>query len=258
MRVVSLLRYATSPHAPQSILLSTSRGHHVSEATGRSSLARSAAKPLHAMGSIEELIGTAGLVGVALILFFESGFPFAFWLPGDSLLLSMGLFAARGRFDLVELIFTLFAASVAGVAAGFWTGRVVGTRWLDPERSVMLRREHIDRARSFYAKHGGKAIVLGRFIPAVRSFIPFFAGIAEMPVRQLMLYNFVGGALWAIGLPVLGYYGATVLAEHGIDIDRFVLPVVGGIVTLFVVVPLARALRDPETRARLSRRLGRR
>jgi membrane-associated protein len=206
------------------------------------------------MGSMEELIGTAGLIGVALIIFFESGFPFAFWLPGDSLLLTMGLFAARGRFDLWELIFTLFVSSVAGVAAGFWAGRAVGTRWLDPEKSVLIRREHIERARVFYARHGGKALVLGRFIPAVRSFIPFFAGIAEMPVRQLMVYNFLGGALWAIGLPVVGYYGATVLAEHGIDIDRFVLPVVGGIVTLFVVVPLVRALRDPETRARIFRR----
>ena len=71
------------------------------------------------MGSMEELIGTAGLVGVALIIFFESGFPFAFWLPGDSLLLTMGLFAARGRFDLWELIFTLFVSSVTGVVAGF-------------------------------------------------------------------------------------------------------------------------------------------
>jgi membrane-associated protein len=165
----------------------------------------------------------------------------------------MGLFSARGRFDLVELIFVLFIAAVAGVAAGYWTGRVVGARWLDPEKSVLVRPQHIERAKSFYAKHGGKAVVLGRFIPAVRSFIPFFAGIAEMPARQLMAYNFVGGALWAIGLPTLGYYGATYLADHGIDIDRFVLPVVGGIVTLFVIVPLVQALRDPETRARLFR-----
>lgn len=223
--------------------------------TPRTSRERASLLTHPSMGSIEELIGTAGLVGVALILFFESGFPFAFWLPGDSLLLTMGLFAARGRFDLVELIFTLFVASVAGVAAGFWTGRAVGTRWLDPERSVLVRKEHIERARAFYAKHGGKAIVLGRFIPAVRSFIPFFAGIAQMPTGRLMAFNFLGGALWAVGLPVLGYYGATVLADHGIDIDRFVLPVVGGIVTFFVVVPLVQALRDPETRSRLKARL---
>ncbi|MCA9616077.1 MAG: hypothetical protein KC586_25150, partial [Myxococcales bacterium] len=89
----------------------------------------------------------------------------------------------------------------------------------------------------------------------VRSFIPFFAGIAQMPTGRLMAFNFLGGALWAVGLPVLGYYGATVLADHGIDIDRFVLPVVGGIVTFFVVVPLVQALRDPETRSRLKARL---
>ena len=203
---------------------------------------------------VEELIGTAGLVGVAAILFFESGFPFAFWLPGDSLLLTLGLFASRGRFDLPELILVLFGSSVAGVGAGYWTGRVVGARWLDPDKSVLVRKSHIDRAKAFYVKHGGKAVVLGRFIPAVRSFIPFFAGLADMKPARLMAYNVLGGALWAMGLPCLGYFGGTYLHEQGIDIDRFLMPAVGVIVALFIVVPLAQALRDPETRARLFKR----
>jgi len=193
---------------------------------------------------MEELIGTAGLVGVALIVFFESGFPFAFWLPGDSLLLSVGLFAASGRFDLVVLLIVLFSSSVAGVAAGYATGRLVGARWLDPDHGGETRRKRLLQAQSFYVKHGGKALVLGRFVPAVRSFIPFFAGIARMPARRLMFYNVVGGALWSMGLPLVGYYGGAWLHRKGIDIDHLILPVVGSIVAVFVIVPLVQAVRE--------------
>ena len=203
---------------------------------------------------MEELIGTAGLLGIALILFFESGFPFAFWLPGDSLLLSVGLFAASGRFEIVSLLVTLFCASVAGVAAGYWTGRLVGARWLDPDQGSVVRRKRLMAAQSFYIKHGGKALVLGRFVPAVRSFIPFFAGIARMPQRRLMFYNVLGGAMWATGLPLVGYYGGAALHRRGIDIDAYVLPVVGSIVAIFIIVPVVQGLRAPETRARLLRR----
>jgi membrane-associated protein len=140
-----------------------------------------------------------------VVIFMETGFVVTPFLPGDSLLFAAGTFAALGSLDIVLLFLLLFAAAVAGDTVNYWIGRRVGPRVFD--RNVRwLKREYLERTHRFYERHGGKTIFIARFVPIVRTFAPFVAGVGEMSYGRFLAYNVVGGLVWTGGFTFLGYF----------------------------------------------------
>jgi membrane-associated protein len=153
-----------------------------------------------------ELIRTIGYVGILAIIFAESGLFFGFFLPGDSLLLTAGLLAARGELNLWILLLTLGPAAVLGDNVGYWFGKKAGPPIFSRENSLFFRRKNLLAAKAFYDKHGGKTITIARFMPFIRTFAPIVAGAVEMGYRRFMVFNLVGGLLWAVGVTLAGYF----------------------------------------------------
>lgn len=209
------------------------------------------------MTALNDLIINLGLIGIIIVVFIESGFPFGFFLPGDSLLFTAGLLAAKGHFSISLAILGIFAANFAGVTIGYWTGKSLGKRWLKKEDGLIFRHEYVERATKFYEKHGGKAIILGRFIPAVRSFVPMVAGVANMDYKRLMIFNGIGALLWATSVTLIGYFAGSWLEAHGVNIELLVVPVILIIIVVSFAAPIVHALRDPKTRARFAKKLKR-
>lgn len=156
--------------------------------------------------NVPELIRIGGLIGLIAIVFAETGLLVGFFLPGDSLLITAGLFAARGDFNIVTLNLTLIAAAIIGDATGYWIGKRTGQALYSRPDSFFFRRDHLRITHEFYEKHGGKTIVLARFMPIVRTFAPMVAGVADMGYRQFATYNVVGGILWVMSMTLGGYY----------------------------------------------------
>jgi membrane-associated protein len=156
--------------------------------------------------NVPELIRIGGLIGLILIVFAETGLLVGFFLPGDSLLITAGLFAARGDFNIATLNLTLAAAAIVGDATGYWLGKRTGEALYSRPDSFFFRRDHLRITHEFYEKHGGKTIVMARFMPIVRTFAPMVAGVAQMGYRQFATYNIVGGVLWVMSMTLGGYY----------------------------------------------------
>lgn len=144
--------------------------------------------------------------GLFLIIFAETGLAVGFFLPGDSLLVVAGLFAAAGKLNLAVLMGLLFAAAVIGDTVGYLTGRKMGRTLFTRPRSRFFNPKHIAKAHAFYEKHGGKTIVLARFVPILRTFAPIVAGAAEMTYRNFVFYNIFGGLLWIVSMLLTGYF----------------------------------------------------
>lgn len=181
---------------------------------------------------------TFGLAGITAAVFAESGLLIGFFLPGDSLLFTAGVLAAADVLPIVPLVLLCFLAAVGGDAVGYWFGARVGPSLFRRPDSRFFRREHLDRARGFYERHGGRTIVLARFIPIVRTFAPIVAGAAAMGYRRFAIFNIAGGFLWAVGITLAGYGLGNAIP----DIDRYLLPIIGGIV-LVSLIPVALAAR---------------
>lgn len=174
------------------------------------------------------LIETLGLVGVFSIVFAESGLFFGFFLPGDSLLFTAGLLASQGHFNVILLWLGCMAAAIIGDSVGYAFGKKVGTKLFYREDSFFFHKNHIDRTRAFYEKHGKKTIILARFVPIVRTFAPILAGIGQMDYRTFVSYNVIGGILWSTLLIFLGF----ILGSTVPSIDRYLLPIIIGIIAL--------------------------
>ena len=196
-------------------------------------------------------IESIGLVGVGAIIFFESGLPFGFFLPGDTLLFAAGLLAASGHFPIWLVIVVAFIAAISGVTLGYFSGKHLGARWLRKERRFLLKQDYVDKATQFYDRYGALAVILCRFVPAARSFVPFIAGIVKMPYTRLMLYNVIGGSIWAIGVPLFGYFAGNWLAARGINVENLILPIVGLIIVISLSAPIVHSLLNRETRTKL-------
>ncbi len=163
---------------------------------------------LHLDKHLSDVIQAYGIWTYALlffVIFLETGFVVTPFLPGDSLLFAAGTFAATGAFHLPSLILLLFAAAVLGDTANYWIGHQLGPR-VFRENYRLLNRKHLERTREFYERHGGKTIFLARFIPIIRTFAPFVAGIGAMSYARFLAYNFFGGLVWTTTLTLAGYF----------------------------------------------------
>ncbi len=164
---------------------------------------------LHIDTHLAEIIVNYGILtyGVLfLIIFAETGFVVTPFLPGDSLLFAAGALSAIGSMNVWLVIFILFLASVIGDAANYWIGYYFGQRMIENKKLKMIKKEHVDKAQTFYKKYGGKAIILSRFVPIVRTFAPFVAGVGKMRYRSFLAYNMVGGLVWIVLFIFLGYF----------------------------------------------------
>lgn len=209
--------------------------------------------------SLEELISAVGVLGVAGIVFAESGMLVGFFLPGDTLLFTAGLLAHQGLISLNVhvLILVLFLAAVSGDNVGYMLGRRVGRRIFRKPDSILFHQDNLQRAERFYEKYGPITVIIARFVPIVRTFAPIVAGVGRMQYRRFLAFDLVGGLLWAAGLTYIGYFGGAFLETRGINIDHLVLPVIGLVMSISLISPLYHILREPSGRKLLKERLSR-
>ena len=174
----------------------------------------------------KSLLTTLGTIGLIAIVFAESGLLFGFFLPGDSLLFTAGVFAARGDLNLAVILVGCFVAAVAGDQVGYVFGRRVGPALFRREDSRFFKQEYVEKAQAYFDKYGSKTIVLARFVPIVRTFAPIVAGVGRMEYRTFVTFNVLGGLLWAVGVTLLGYaLGEVEFVEENFEIA--ILAVVG-------------------------------
>jgi membrane-associated protein len=156
--------------------------------------------------NIPELIRIGGLYGMILVIFSETGLMVGFFLPGDSLLVTAGLFAARGDLNIVALVPSLIVAAICGNTTGYWIGNRAGKALYSRPNSLFFRREHLIRTHEFYERHGGKTIIFAQFMPIARTFAPVVAGAAEMSYWRFISFNVVGAVIWISSMTLTGYY----------------------------------------------------
>ena len=181
---------------------------------------------------------------LALIIFLETGAMIAF-LPGDSLLFVAGLYAAKGDLNIVFLNVLLSAMAIAGDATSYAIGARVGPRIFNRPRSRFLKPEHIAAAHTFYEKHGGKAIIIARFVPLVRTFVPVVAGVAGMSYRSFAVFNVIGGIGWVASMTLGGYFLGSIFPDLGRHIEKVIIVIVA-LSILPMVIEYVRAKRRPK------------
>lgn len=183
------------------------------------------------MPDLITIVQTAGLVGLTAIIFAESGLFFGFFFPGDSLLFTAGYLASQGFFNIYLLVPLMVVAAIAGDSVGYWTGNKVGPLLFTRQDSFLFSKKRVQEAKLFFERYGAMSIILARFIPAVRTFTPIIAGVAEMEYKKFLTYNVIGGFIWGAGFPIAGYFLGAVVP----DADRYVLPIVGLIIVVSFV-----------------------
>jgi len=198
--------------------------------------------------NIEELLQSlgvlSGLLVIGGIVFAESGLLIGFFLPGDTLLFTAGFFAAQGHLPLGWLILVIVTTAIVGDSVGYSIGSRTGHRIFRKKDGLLFRQEYVQLASSFYEKHGGKTIILARFVPIVRTFAPLVAGVGKMPYRRFLFYNVIGATIWGVGVTLLGYW----LGSKIPNIDTYLLPVVL-LAVLFTFSPmLFHIIKDPKLR----------
>lgn len=193
---------------------------------------------------LSSLIQTVGYFGVFAIVFLESGMMVGFFFPGDSLLFTAGFLASQNLLDIKILIIGCFIAAVAGDSIGYYIGKKFGRKLFSKDNSIWFHKDHLQRAQNFYDRHGGKTIILARFIPVVRAFAPVVAGVGLMKYKKFAAYNLIGGILWAIIIPLLGFYLGNAIP----DVDKYLLPIVGLIIVASVLPVIHHAIVDTEIR----------
>ena len=195
------------------------------------------------------LITFAGIPAVLAVIFAESGLLIGFFLPGDSLLFTSGFLVTQGIFkiDIHVFILLLWIAAVLGDSVGYAFGHKVGRKVFQRRNSKFFKMEYLEEAEKFYEKHGGKAIILARFVPIVRTFAPIVAGMSKMHYKKFLAYNIIGGLGWTAGFTYLGFFLGKKLTDMGLNIE-----IIAIIIVLLSVSPMIwHALSDKDKRNRL-------
>ena len=201
--------------------------------------------------NVDQLIQSGGILSIAAIVFAESGLLIGFFLPGDTLLFSAGFFASQGMFPLPLLLIAVIAAAIVGDNVGYSIGKRAGKRLFKKKDGILFKQEYIQRAEAFYEAHGGKTIIMARFVPIVRTFAPVVAGVGSMSRQKFMAYNIVGGTLWGAGVSLLGY----LLGNRIHNIDHYLLPIMGLVVVLSFGPALWHIFGNKETRQKIFAKL---
>lgn len=201
-----------------------------------------------------------GLIGLLFIVYAETGLLIGFFLPGDSLLFLAGVFAASGQEGLAlwMLLVGVPVAAFLGAQTGWWIGHKAGPRIFDRPDSKLFKTSNVERAQAYLDKFGeGKAIVLARFLPIVRTFLNPVAGVLNVPARKFAFYNAVGAVLWGAGVPLVGYGVGKAINDAGdVSIDKYILPLTVFIVLLSlipVVLEFRKARREGREQALITR-----
>jgi membrane-associated protein len=190
----------------------------------------------------ETIISAGGYLLVTVIIFAECGLLIGFFLPGDSLLFTAGLFASQNLFglDIWTLSILCGIAAVVGPLVGYWYGKALGPRLFNREDSLLFRKQHLVRAHEFYERHGGKALILARFIPIVRTFAPVVAGMAAMDYGRFVVYTLVGALLWAVGVTWAGYFLGRIFPDAG----KYLEYIIAVIILASIAPPIIHLLRE--------------
>lgn len=192
------------------------------------------------MFDVPKLIESGGLILIGLMIFAETGLLIGFLFPGDTLLFTAGLFAATGKLHLIPLLITLLVTAIAGYEVGYEIGHRGGKRLFSKKDSVIFKKAYIARAEKFYEKHGGKTIVLARFVPIVRTFAAVVAGMGDMDRKRFFAYNVGGAVPWTIGITMLGYW----LGQRVPNIQNYVEPIMILAIILTFGPPLYHYFKD--------------
>ncbi len=163
----------------------------------------------HQVYDVELLVRAGGLVLLTIIVFVETGLLIGFFLPGDSLLVTAGIFAAKGDLDLLTLNLALSAAAIVGDTVGYRIGYTTGPKIFTRENSLLFNRKHLISAKEFYDRYGGFTIAIARFIPIIRTFAPVVAGVGAMSYRRFLAFNVFGGIFWVMMTTLAGYFLGT-------------------------------------------------
>ena len=191
---------------------------------------------------IRAFVESIGYVGVYTVIFAESGLLVGFFLPGDSLIFTAGVLSSPliGLFNIWHMLIGAWIAAVVGDNVGYEFGKRVGRKLFNKEDSFFFHKDNLIRAQEFYEKHGGKAIVLARFMPVVRTFAPIVAGIGHMDHKKFTFFNFIGGTLWVWGLGLLGYF----LGVAFPDADKYLVPIILLIIFLSIAPPILHLYKE--------------
>ena len=200
---------------------------------------------------IDKMILGGGLIAIGATVFAESGLLIGFFLPGDTLLFGAGILASQSALPLGLLIFVVIIAAIVGDNVGYSIGRRTGKRLFHKKESILFKPDHLEKAEKFYELHGGKTIIIARFVPMVRTFAPMVAGISKMPRQRFMIFNVIGAIIWGGGVVLLGY----ALGSRMPWLEEYISLVLLGIIGLSIVVSIDHLFKDAENRRILSQRV---
>jgi membrane-associated protein len=203
---------------------------------------------LHSVYDVRGIVQWGGTSLVCIIVFVETGLFVGFFLPGDSLLVTAGIFAGAGHLPIVSLLLFVTVCAIAGDQLGYWIGRTAGQALYRREDSLFFRRSHLQRAHNFYEKYGGKTVILARFVPIVRTFCPPVAGAANMPYSRYLIYDIFGGFIWAGSMILGGYFLGRSVPNidkriHWVILIVIFLSLLPGIISVLRARRVASALR---------------
>jgi membrane-associated protein len=193
----------------------------------------------HQLTDVQTLVRVGGLTVITAIVFAETGLLVGFFLPGDSMLFTAGALAAQGHFSIVLLNTLLVVAAIVGDTVGYWFGRKMGPALFKRPKSLFFNPGHLRRAHDFYEKHGGKTIVLARFMPIIRTFAPVVAGMGKMDYGRFLSFNVFGGIGWVLSMTFAGYFLGQVAF-----VQRHFEAVILGIIFLSILPGLIAAARE--------------
>ncbi|HXE09912.1 MAG TPA: DedA family protein [Verrucomicrobiae bacterium] len=180
------------------------------------------------MPSVSDIIQSGGLLLIAAIIFAESGMFVGFFFPGDTLLLSAGVFAAQGKLSLPLVIIVVALAAIAGDNTGYHIGKRYGRRLFRKPDGLIFRQEYIQRAEAFYERFGSRTMLIAHFVPIVRTFVPPVAGVARMDYPKFALFDAIGDTAWAVSVTLIGYWFGTKIP----NIDHYILLAVAAVVII--------------------------
>jgi len=180
----------------------------------------------HYLTDVRGLVQAGGYLALAIIVFTETGLMVGFFLPGDSLLVTAGLFAAKGDLNIFYVIGLLSVCAITGDATGYYIGWKLGPALFRKEDSLLFKKKHLLATHEFYEKHGGKTIIIARFVPIIRTFAPVVAGMASMSYRRFALFNIIGGISWVISMTMIGYLLVTIFPATERHIEKVIIVVI--------------------------------